>query len=665
MLAAGSSRRCETRLYDPLEFFCSRVELTSVPGGQNAMAHLKKRKLEAESAATKPKQQQQQQQQLGALSNAKKGHISGAQANDMETTSSSDTVAKRRRKSVRDDQKSTVAIDGNGNDKNIPLPQKKRVFSSNSGSPARKASKNNSEEPEDDETLIRETEAALKSLSGSWVPGPRGSFYQRGNSDEDRYESNFENLFEEKKDAGSKMSPSSMSQSSTTSNDTGCSLKDVITLRGQQDRSARFQQQQQQSKMMESYKLHNGGKVKKEDCEGNTLQCIDGQSQNDVTKRVPINRSAAYKDRLADGKYSRYEPPDFNELVDESSNELEIDMSDPAADRHDHDPADKNRMCKNESSTNSGKNLHQQSVYGGYQRSYADGLKVNSSSPSPVGSSFSVTSAFRPPNTDHSKSGCRSVPSSVVGAPSSIPPMGPYPAAATFVGYPSPGPTMPVPQPVPGMSPPVDEKHPSTVSLLQLKSPKEEAMPSVQRADPSANPLVSATKAGPSQSLAPIGSPDNSKQYTILQPAGLGSRAASAIQDIAREGVVSVAAVSSTNSPGANNCVSTGTGASKQGVSNGNSNGGSGANAGCVPVASNTGSVNNNSITITTMTTTATTTSPSAIGDVSTTSIANHQDNGIKMADRPGSFDGNRPGMSMSPSSLSRGKFQKKHLPSK
>jgi hypothetical protein len=366
MLAAGTSRRCESRLYDPLEFFCSRVELTSVPGGQNAMAHLKKRKLEAESAASKPKQQQQQ---LVVLS-AKKGQIGGAQAIDMETP---DAAAKRRRKSVRDDPKSVIeggcgGVGGGGEAaKNISLPQKKRVFAStNSGSPARKAGKNNYEEPEDDETLIRETEAALKSLSGSWVPGPRGSFYQRGNSDEDRYESNFENLFEEKKD-GSKMSPSSMSQSSTTSNETGCSLKDVITLRGQQDRTTRYQQQQ--SKLMDTYKQHNGGKARKEE-ENGLLQCQEAFSQSDAAKRLAINRSVAYKNRPAEqlnnrqpDKYSRYEPPDFNELVDESSNELEIDMSDPTVDRNEHeqiqsDDADKERLCKSDTSPSSTK--HQQ-----------------------------------------------------------------------------------------------------------------------------------------------------------------------------------------------------------------------------------------------------------------------------------------------------------------
>lgn len=641
MLAAGSTRRCETRLYDPLEFFCSRVELTSVPGGQNAMAHLKKRKLEAESAATKPGKQQQQQQ-LAALSANKKAQSS----NDMDQP---EAVAKRRRKSVRDDQKSVGSLDGDAS-KSISLPQKKRVFpSANSGSPARKASKNNSEEPEDDETLIRETEAALKSLSGSWVPGPRDSFYQRGNSDEDRYESNFENLFEEKKD-GSKMSPSSMSQSSTTSNETGCSLKDVITLRGQQDRTARFQQQKQ---LMDSYKMHNGGKARKDDSES---QCLEGQSPNSVAKRLGINRSV-YKDRSVDNqgrqgdKYSRYEPPDFNELVDESSNELEIDMSDSTADRNEHD-----HRVKAESSANSNKHpQHQQSLYGSYQRPpYSDGLKVNSTSASPVGSSFSVTSAFRPPNTDHSKAtNCRT--------PTSIPPLGPYPAAATFVGYPA----APAPQPVPGISPPVDEKHSSTVSLLQLKSPKEEAISPVHRADVAPGPTVG-------KGLVPIGSPDaNSKQYTILQPAGLGSRAASAIQDIAREGVVSVAAVSSTNGSGSgttasSNCVGNGNGgAGKQ--ASGNSGTGSAGNgaagAGCTSAASNSGSVGSNSIAMTTMTTTATTpTSPAGNGDVSASSVANQQDSGIKMNERPGSFDGSRPGMSMSPASLGRGKFQKRHL---
>lgn len=48
------------------------------------------------------------------------------------------------------------------------------------------------------------------------------------------------------------------------------------------------------------------------------------------------------------------------------------------------------------------------------------------------------------------------------------------------------------------------------------------------------------------QVYKPIDSPD-SKQYTILQPAGIGSRAASVLKDIVRDGILSVSAVSSTN----------------------------------------------------------------------------------------------------------------------
>jgi hypothetical protein len=64
-------------------------------------------------------------------------------------------------------------------------------------------------------------------------------------------------------------------------------------------------------------------------------------------------------------------------------------------------------------------------------------------------------------------------------------------------------------------------------------------------------------------------SPD-SKQYTILQPAGIGSRAASVMKDIAREGVVSVSAVSSTSSPGLdqNKVTSTTTTTTANGIAN-------------------------------------------------------------------------------------------------
>lgn len=528
-----------------------------MPGGQNAMAHLKKRKLEAESM---PKTMQHT-----SPLNGKKQQLNNAQ--DMEL---SDAALKRRRKSVRDDD---ISMRKQSESDKTMLPQKKRVFgSSNSGSPARKAIKN-SEEPEDDETLIRETEAALKSLSGSW-PGPSGGLYQRGVSDEDRYESNFENLFEEKKDAP-KLSPCSVSTSSTTSNEAGCSLKDVITFRGQDRRS--FQQMRPQQlktkKDMDVMKMEA-------DCP------------------VPNNlKSRALKDRierLPNEKYSRYDPPDFNELVDDSSNELEIDMSDPLADKEDErdqrsEDKCKDRKGKTPSSSPSGRHLF-----------------------SPSSSTTYSSSAFRPPNTDHGKA-CRT-PS----ATTSSPPIGPYPASATFVGFPTPvpGPVMPVPQPV---IPPSSEEKNNSVSLLQLKSPKEE-----QHQSQSVAKL--APSKPPAPGLPPAASPDinTSKQYTILQPAGLGSRAASAIQDITREGVVSVTAVSS--SSGSNS--STSSYASSKNGSNGGVNG---CTASCV-------------------TTNTTTTTTTAVGDISTTTGGQEV---MKIQER--NFDGNRPGMSMSPSSIGRG----------
>ncbi|CAG5089393.1 Similar to Myt1l: Myelin transcription factor 1-like protein (Mus musculus) [Cotesia congregata] len=523
-----------------LGFLCSRVELTSVPGGQNAMAHLKKRKLEADSVVPKPLQPQQSSLPLNGkkplhqvCSAGGSGYVGvgvgvvgvnqpSGQMQQQQDMENFDVATKRRRKIVHDDVRKNIDQSDN---KTMALPQKKRVFSANNnlGSPARKSSKN-SDEPEDDETLIRETEAALKSLSGSW-PGPSGSMYQRGNPDEDKYESNFENLFEEKKD-NPKMSPSSVSTSSSNSGETGCSLKDVITYRGQQDR--RFQQNKLQDHKQQAQLMKKKDEIlMRMDPECQPVQC----QMTDPNKMRSFSRSTMMKDRndrMADlrhgDKYSRYDPPDFNELVDDSSNELEIDMSDPLAEKEDNDRDRPDDKDKDRIKSNGPHPRHQ--MYPNYQRYPDNNLKSSSS--------FSGSSAFRPPNSEHTKP-CRApVPASAVSSP----PIGPYPASATFVGFPTPipGPVMPVPQPV--IPPSVDDKH--SVSLLQLKSPKEEHQP-----QPEAAPIVvKPTGTG----LPPVTSPDtnSSKQYTILQPAGLGSRAATAIQDIAREGVVSVTAVTRT-----------------------------------------------------------------------------------------------------------------------
>lgn len=346
--------------------------------------------------------------------------------------------------------------------KQIVLPQKKRVLPvSSCGSPAKKNQKLTSSQDENaaDETLIRETEAALKSLSGSW-PGPRGSSYAKQEESPA-----FENLFDEKKAV--KLSPSSTSNSST---DNTCSLKDVITLRDQHDDAEK--DVQYRMKMI---------KIKQE----NDTETI--KSDDDCMQTKP-------KKQFLKGNIepSRYDPPDFNELVDDSSNELEIDMSEAASDKNDSsDEKSENKLKTRESedsrSSRYSKEESNQSTYHPFTRP-------------PVSSPFSTTSAFRPPQASKTNT---------------LTPLGPYPAEATFVGYPS---GLPTPLPVEDKSKiPKSEEQDSSTLLTNIKSS--------------------------------VGSPEGvNKQYTILQPAGLGSRAASALQEAAREGVPTVSAVSSSTS---------------------------------------------------------------------------------------------------------------------
>lgn len=312
----------------------------------------------------------------------------------------------------------------------LVLPQKKRVLppASTANSPAKKNLKSASpqEEIAANETLIRETEAALKNLSGSW---PRGSNYSKQEESPA-----FENLFEEKK-ANAKFSPSSVSNSSS---DNACSLKDVITLRDQHDDEDK-------------------GKARSK-----TLRI-----KQEVTDDHELESKAKSKQS---GPAQHYDPPDFNELVDDSSNELEIDMSEGA----DKDESDEPKSGKRKSSED-----HEVS-------SYRPPL-------------FSTTSAFRPLHCE---------PKKPIGGP-----LGPYPEEATFVGYSA------------------QDKSRIPLSVADLKQE---------------DPQVDATAEG---AAIEAKSPDAmDKQYTILQPASAGSRAASALQEAAREGVPTVSAVSSSNS---------------------------------------------------------------------------------------------------------------------
>ena len=600
------------------------------------------------------------------------------------------TTAKRRRKTLRfgsdgageAETKSAEADTSSAQKPPVVLPQKKRALppssSGNAGaspvrSPARKSAKavapsttNNTaaaDEAVDDETLIRETEAALKSLSGSW-PGPRSSFYNRGITEhEDRFESpTFENLFEEKK-VNNKMSPSSSSSSSSgCSESSSCSLKDVITLRGQQPDSKSTRtatdgrtpggmeanttgSTNQQTKLQSDGSGKTSSSTVKLNCktkpqdrdvsqqklayqEGNELEnllkieneCATIQSQvgsggpnsqlhdarrNSETKvvkdKAPISAvnpsteatpSSSRSIEYAAG--SRYEP-DFNELVDDSSNELEIDMSDPSGDKEDEDDSDlsnktEDRQKRREHNTNlkdgvaiSNNDQREPSsfqdrhnMFGAAaqeQRQFQPNKATSGNatvtstmlsaaatpSPSPSSSvSFSASSAFRAVSTGQSPKDTTvsprmsTAPSSSIDLQGSvggaIPPIGPFPASATFVGYPeSIGLQGHCSETGGGHQHSVtslDEKHTAAaVCLLQLKTNTKEE-DGDKRQEVAGN--ETASSAGTKTASMSVASPDaTSKQYTILQPAGAGSRAATAIQDVARDGVLSVSAVSS------------------------------------------------------------------------------------------------------------------------
>ncbi|KAF7285615.1 hypothetical protein GWI33_010406 [Rhynchophorus ferrugineus] len=326
---------------------------------------------------------------------------------------------KRRRKSTED----TCA-----SPKSLILPQKKRVLPPSSvGSPVKKnqklsSSSSGSDENVPDETLIRETEAALKNL-GSW-PGPRGSTYNNQNEESPA----FENLFDEKK-ANIKMSPSSASNSST---DNACSLKDVITLR-EDDKSDNFK-----SKVV---------RIKQEVCEE--------RSKSD------------------------YRPPDFNELVDDSSNELEIDMSEAASEKNE---------SSDRSNTSDGYRDRKKDDDRFSEAQSFSAFTRHSSGSSALSSPFSTNSAFRPPQPSNK----------------TLTNLGPYPAEATFVGY-------------PGM----DQSQVVEDKPKNILKPVEAASDSAAVKSPEAS----------------------NKQYTILQPASMRSRATNAFQEVSRDGVVSVTSV--------------------------------------------------------------------------------------------------------------------------
>lgn len=443
-----------------------------------------------------------------------------------EDSATEEMGTKRRKRSVRgNDQNIDDANDLDS--KHVLLLQKKRGFLSSPGqSPIKKTLKvtncsADAGENMDNETLIRETEADLKSLSGSW-PGPRHAFYNRGMAEtEDRFEPpEFENLFDEKKKGVPSLSSSSAC--SGGSENSSCSLKDVITLRDQQDAKNAKQESRltngNQSRQEHAKSTANPKSTVKPVKEEKDQPQKTAQGKNYLESLIKIENvcdtiqsQAKTKTKGEDAEKSndkfpngqRYEP-DFNELVDDSSNELEIDMSETddrgiKSDKSKKKDVDDNRETK--TCNNRG-----------------DQSKPEKGKP--------ASPTTFPPATFRDGKEQPKISNNIDLQNS---PIGPFPAGATFVGYP------PASAP-PGSRLPPEEK-PSTVCLLPLK-------PTTTKAEPED------TSSNVTSSKMSVASPENpsSKQYTILQPAGAGSRAASAIQDVAREGVLSVPAVSSTSS---------------------------------------------------------------------------------------------------------------------
>lgn len=357
---------------------------------------------------------------------------------------------KRKKRPNRDDENYK-------HEEKLFLPQKKRVLGlppPNNPINTNRLQHNgrqNSSEDQDDETLIRETQAALKSLSGSWAGG---SLYKINDQDENP---TFQNLFEEK-GGGRKMSPT-ISTTSVPQDNQGL-MSDV------------------QYKDEYAFKDFNGK------CRN------DMKSLHKFRRDEFLAQQQRYKDKQLIS--SQYQSHDFTELVDDSSNELHhIDISGTNKDENTHQLMRRDLM----------RDYHKTDGYLTYPVVVGGGGRPT----------FSQSSAFKP-LTDNRKNG--------IGPPS-------YPSE--YIGYST-----------------HDGHH------GQQLCGGENSDISVSDKDK----LMIKSQIKEEDSSKSADSPD-SKHYTILQPAGVGSKAASVMQDIAREGVVSVAAVSSTSSPGLGSVSST------------------------------------------------------------------------------------------------------------
>lgn len=182
-------------------------------------------------------------------------------------------VTKRKKRTNRDDESNYKP------DEKYFFMQKKHNASLVSHASRSHINRQNSDE-QDDETLIRETQAALKSLSGSW-PDSRGSLYKINDQDENP---TFQNLFDDKHNCN-KMSPT-ISTTTCTENIMDIQCKDGYIYKDI------YSKYRSDLKSLQKFRRDKDDSVQQ-------------QRQKDSTK-----------------SHSQYQPHDFTELVDESSGEL-------------------------------------------------------------------------------------------------------------------------------------------------------------------------------------------------------------------------------------------------------------------------------------------------------------------------------------------------------
>ncbi|XP_047527887.1 myelin transcription factor 1-like [Vanessa atalanta] len=187
---------------------------------------------------------------------------------------------------------------------------------------------------EDEEALLQKTQNALRTLT-NW------SREQTIPADDNEDANDFDNLFNDKR--SDKMLPSSPSQSSDTAEHSH-----------------------------KSFSMHN----QNNDHQTNTYDNIDHDDNSQRTLKMEQENSIDHYDKV-DKSPNHYETPNFDELVDSSSNELEIDMSDRIDDKYEDDREAKRR--KGEIAA-----VNKQSLYNAYKAATA-------SLP------YSTQSAFKPP----------------------------------------------------------------------------------------------------------------------------------------------------------------------------------------------------------------------------------------------------------------------------